>query len=87
MHYYCVRCGVKLADSETVCPLCKTKVYHPEITVGEGEQLYPKKKYPGGGNGAKWVQGVLITLFLLPMLIVLLCDLQYSGRITWQRRQ
>mgnify|MGYP001071229356 CR=1 FL=1 len=26
---YCVNCGVELADSETVCPLCGTRVFHP----------------------------------------------------------
>ena len=28
---YCANCGVKLADSEKVCPLCKTVAYHPDI--------------------------------------------------------
>lgn len=27
---YCVNCGVELDDTITACPLCKTKVYHPD---------------------------------------------------------
>ena len=38
---YCVKCGVKLADSEKQCPLCQTLVFHPDITREEGEKLYP----------------------------------------------
>ena len=28
---YCVKCGVELADSQRVCPLCGTRVFHPDI--------------------------------------------------------
>lgn len=28
---YCIKCGVKLADSEKKCPLCNTIVCHPEF--------------------------------------------------------
>lgn len=27
---YCVNCGVELDKTSTFCPLCRTKVYHPE---------------------------------------------------------
>ena len=27
---YCVNCGVKLKQSEKVCPLCNTKVINPK---------------------------------------------------------
>ena len=43
---YCIRCGVKLADTEKVCPLCETVVYHPEIERQDGEPLYPINRYP-----------------------------------------
>lgn len=40
---YCVECGVKLADSEKVCPLCNTEVINPN-RKGEGDQRpYPKR--------------------------------------------
>ena len=28
---YCIQCGVKLADSQSACPLCGTVVFHPDI--------------------------------------------------------
>ena len=43
---YCVNCGVKLADTEAKCPLCKTKAFHPDIEREEKKGIYPKNKYP-----------------------------------------
>ena len=38
---YCVKCGVELADSEKVCPLCSTVVYHPDLAREEAPSPYP----------------------------------------------
>ena len=40
---YCVRCGVKLVQGSTVCPLCKTEVHAPKEIIGEpGVPLFPE---------------------------------------------
>lgn len=80
---YCIKCGVRLADTEQVCPLCQTKVYHPELFREEGEQLYPSKKYPPGQEGFRWLQMMLTVAVLLAILIVVLCDFRLSGGVTW----
>ena len=53
---YCIKCGVRLADTENKCPLCGTVPFHPEITREEAEPLYPRDRYPEGGwaGGALW---------------------------------
>lgn len=79
---YCVNCGVKLADTETVCPLCGVTAYHPDILREKAEPLYPQQRYPEQVS----TLGALIIVtaaFLLPILITLLCDLQISGNVTW----
>ncbi len=80
---YCIKCGVKLADTEKNCPLCKTKVYHPDIPQQAGEAFYPEGVYPKEQGGRFWIPVALSVMFLLPILIVLLCDLQFSGKVTW----
>lgn len=80
---YCVNCGVKLADSEKECPLCGVLVYHPDITRGEGEPLYPRQQYPAPQVRSRAAHIVVTTAFLLPILITLLCDLQINGAVTW----
>ncbi len=42
---YCIKCGVELADSEKVCPLCGTRVFHPDLPCGSGEPPYPPAEH------------------------------------------
>ena len=80
---YCVKCGVRLADTENKCPLCGTVPFHPEITREEAEPLYPRDRYPERRVGRRSLMGALTILFMIPMLIVLVCDLQINGRLVW----
>lgn len=80
---YCVHCGVQLADSEKVCPLCGTRVCHPDLAVGEGEHLYPGKRYPTPEPKPWGVQLIISVAMLIPILSVLSIDLQTNGDVTW----
>lgn len=80
---YCINCGVKLADSEKQCPLCLTKVYHPEISQKDADPLYPPQRYPALQVSPTGTRVILTVLFLLPLLICLQCDLLLSGGISW----
>lgn len=80
---YCISCGVKLADSEAKCPLCGTVPYHPEISRELGEPMYPKTGMPASQIN-RFVYPVVMTgLFVLPVIITVLCNLQIDGRVTW----
>ncbi len=79
---YCVNCGVKLADTEKICPLCGTVVFHPDIQQPPAQRLYPGNS-PRQVAGSKGVQVLLTMFYLMPMLIVFLCDKQINGSITW----
>ena len=80
---YCVNCGVKLADTEKICPLCGLVAYHPDIIRDEAEPLYPNQKFPEARVSPKGAKIIVTTLFIIPMLITLLCDFQIHDRITW----
>ena len=80
---YCVQCGVKLADTESRCPLCGTRVFHPDIFREEGEPLYPVQKYPKAIKRNFVLQVLLTAACLLPFIIVMLCDMQFNREITW----
>ena len=77
---YCAKCGVKLADTEKICPLCGMSA-HPDLAAAQAEPLYPAK--PPVQVNSKAVHGVVLALFLLPLLICLQCDLIVTGGITW----
>ena len=80
---YCINCGVKLADSEKICPLCNTALYHPELKQAAAEPLYPVNQYPAQRPHSVIMPVILSTLFLMPLLITLLCDLRINGSVTW----
>ncbi len=81
---YCIKCGVKLAEPSQACPLCGTVPYHPELTGQDAARLYPENRYPVAQLSPKGALIVLtVVLFLLPVCITLLCDLQINGEVTW----
>ena len=81
---YCIKCGVELAQSEKVCPLCGLKPYHPELPENNENSSYPSSKIPSYETVNK--QGVLFLItmaFLLPMAICILCDITLTGGFSW----
>ena len=52
---YCIKCGVELADSEKVCPLCGTPVFHPDLPCGQGEPPYPPDHRPRVDEVKAWL--------------------------------
>lgn len=80
---YCIKCGVKLADTEKKCPLCETIVYHPQLTQPKAQPLYPAGKGAEEKKGKKRVQGVIILLFMIPLLITFFSDWQMDGALSW----
>ncbi len=81
---YCIKCGVELADSEIFCPLCQTKVYHPEINIENSEGPYPINNLRT--RKTVNVRGLLflITVCMAALsCVLLLCDLKISGTVVW----
>ena len=79
---YCISCGVKLADTEEKCPLCGLEVYHPKIPRTT-QRNYPEHLYPEKEVSPWGFKVIILTVFLLPLITVLLCDLPVHGEITW----
>jgi len=75
---YCVECGVKLADSESVCPLCNTKVINPNHPAPEEQ---PDRPYPSiienqiTGLRRRELAWVLMIFLLLPVGATVIIDL------------
>ncbi len=82
---YCIKCGVKLADTEKVCPLCSTRVFHPELERGQGEPLYPTQKRPTMKMKNNVPQAIITAVFVLAFIVVFLCDIQLNEALTWSR--
>lgn len=80
---YCMRCGVKLADTEKQCPLCGLPAFHPELACEEAEPMYPPHREPNYHVSPTGGRIVVTTAFLLAALITMVCDLQINRTIGW----
>ena len=80
---YCVKCGVKLADTENKCPLCNTRVYHPDVKQNPAPSLYPSGKLPKSASRSKALCGAIIILFMIPAIVCFLADLLINGTVSW----
>ena len=81
---YCVKCGVELADSEKVCPLCGTRAFHPDMPPQQGQPPYPVDHRPHTEEVSR--SGVLFLLTVLALLsavLFVLCDWRINGSIVW----
>lgn len=79
---YCIKCGVKLENSEKKCPLCNTEVCHPDFTEF-AEPLYPKNKHPKGSVSSKFINGAVIFLFLIPLNVCFFADWVRDFSLNW----
>ena len=81
---YCLKSGVELADSEKVCPLCGTRVFHPDLPLPDGEAPYPadarRRTEEFNRSGLLFI---LTMLAIIPAVICLLCDWRVNGHIVW----
>ncbi len=80
---YCVKCGVELADTEKMCPLCGTRVYHPDIERAPAEPTYPAYKKERENMRPQGLLFILTVLAAMPIAITLFCDLYYGNGLTW----
>jgi hypothetical protein len=80
---YCVKCGVKLGDTEKKCPLCNTVVYHPEVTQKNERELYPIGKMPRSDFGRAFLCGAVIIMFMIPIILTFFSDMQFDGKLDW----
>ncbi len=80
---YCANCGVKLADTEKICPLCGALAYHPEIKREIAEPIYPSNRYPILKMTTMGKMMVVTALFLLPTIITFLVDFNITNKVTW----
>ncbi len=80
---YCVKCGVKLADTESVCPLCHTAVYHPAVERDDAMPLYPENRLPTLPKSSRVLQIMVTAAFVLIAAVCALSDWQLGGGIVW----
>lgn len=80
---YCVKCGIKLADTEGRCPLCNTAPGEAVIKREPARALYPKNRYPEVSVRPGAINGTILFLFLIPLFVLFFVDMQTKGSLDW----
>ena len=79
---YCIKCGVELADGAKKCPLCETKVCHPDFLPDESRSLFPSGEVSNEFSRTG-IMFVTSSLFLLAIFLCGICDLAVHYRFVW----
>ena len=80
---YCIKCGVELADTEKHCPLCKTEVFHPELTQKEATPTYPPYRKTKRRINRR---GVLFSISLIYLMLIsqlFVCEYTIVQDVHW----
>jgi hypothetical protein len=80
---YCIKCGAELSSTERVCPICNTKVYHPDFIADVSEATYPVKEFKSEEFNRTGLLFVITIIWLLPLFLPLALDLSLNGTPTW----
>ena len=80
---FCIKCGVELSDGQTICPVCGTRVYHPDLPIKEAPPTYPKKDFESEEFNRKGILFVITILALLATALCIMFDISLCGGVTW----
>ena len=80
---YCIKCGTQLSDGQTICPICETKVYHPDFEISADKSTYPKKEFKSEEFNRKGFMLVITIIFLIPLFLPILIELSWHHKIEW----
>ena len=80
---YCIKCGVELADTEKHCPLCKTEVFHPELTQKEATPTYPPYRKIKRRINRRGVLFALSLIYLMLISQLFVCEYTIFKDVHW----
>ena len=79
---YCIKCGVRLSEGQTLCPICGTRVYHPDFEITESN-TYPKGEFKSEEFNRVGLLFVITLLCLIPLILPMILDMAWHGEISW----
>ena len=80
---FCIKCGVELTDGQTVCPVCSTRVYHPDIEIKKVSPTYPKKEFESAEFNRRGILFVVTILSLLAAILCVMFNISLEDDISW----
>ena len=79
---YCVKCGVQLSDGQTSCPICETRVYHPDIKNTD-EPTYPQIPFESEEFNRRGLLIVISAVFFVLAILPIILELDWHRDVSW----
>lgn len=80
---FCIKCGIELSEGQKICPICQTRVYHPDFKQSDALPTYPRKAFKSEEINIRGLLFIITLLHLIPVVFALILDLNLNGRIDW----
>ena len=80
---YCIKCGIELSPGQAVCPICCTKVCHPDFPVDPEQSTYPVIPFQSEEFNRTGLMFVLTVLSALTAIAPVLLEYLLWDHITW----
>lgn len=80
---YCMKCGCKLTQGQKHCPLCNTRMYHPDLPREEGLPTYPEKDFESEAFNPQGVLFVLTVFMFLCAALPMIFELMFFKAVNW----
>ena len=85
---YCINCGIELSKGQAICPICKTKVCHPDFPADQDLATYPARPFQSEEYNRRGLMFVLTVIWALLTVLpvglewMLFHDIGWSGYVT-----
>lgn len=80
---YCIKCGIELTDGQAICPICKTKVCHPDFPADPNLATYPPKPFLSEEYNRRGLLFVITVIWSLITILPLMLEWLLLRRIGW----
>ena len=80
---YCINCGIELSEGQKICPICQTRVFHPDFKAPDALPTYPRKAFKSEEINIKGLLFIITLLHLIPVVFALILDLNLNGQVDW----
>lgn len=80
---YCIKCGIELTEGQAICPICKTKVCHPDFPPDPSLATYPPRPFQSDTYNYRGLMFVITILSGLLAVLPIVLEWLLFENITW----
>ena len=80
---YCINCGIELSKGQAICPICKTKVCHPDFPADPTLATYPARPFQSEEYNRRGLMFVLTVIWSLLTVLPVGLEWMWFRNIVW----